>query len=382
MNLQHVNFQAIFEAVPGNYLILKPDPPRFTIVAVSDAYARATLTKRENILNKGLFEVFPDNPDDPQASGVTNLTASLHEVVASKKMHKMPVQKYDIPNPDGYTFEEKYWSPLNTPVLNDAGEIEYIIHHVEDITERVKTSAALENQTEELRRTNAELEQFVRVSSHDLQEPLRKIRTFIGMVTAKYHERLDEFGIEQMQRISDSAEKMSKRLRDLLQYAYLRKESAFSPVDLGEVFKDVLDDLELVIREKEARFDVQPLPTIYAIRNQMHQLLFNLISNAIKFSHFHRSPEIKITVSEYYRDKDKMCEIVVSDNGIGFDQQHAERIFTVFERLQTGAIYAGTGIGLALCKKVVQNHRGDIFATGMQGKGASFHVLLPMPEYP
>lgn len=249
--LQDINFQSIFESLPGNYLIVSPDPPTFTIIAVSKDYTRATMTNKNDMLNKGVFEVFPDNPDDPNATGVANLSASLQYVIDHRKWHKMPVQKYDIQLPDGNGFEERYWSPCNTPVLDTDGSLLYIIHQVDDVTQELKTADALENQAEILRRTNEELEQFVRISSHDLQEPLRKIRTYAGMVRMTASEDLDAAVLQRMDKISESAERMSLRLKALLKYAYLRKEDSFSLVNLQDVFDEVCDDLELLIEEKK-----------------------------------------------------------------------------------------------------------------------------------
>jgi signal transduction histidine kinase len=160
---------------------------------------------REHMLGRKLFEVFPDNPDDPAATGVRNLSASLLHVIHYHEPHKMEIQKYDIPYPDGHGFEERYWRPLNTPVMNN-GSLLYIIHQVDDVTEKVKTKAKLETQTEVLKRTNAELEQFVRISSHDLQEPLRKIRTFAGLLKATNSNNLSESASMQIEKICTSAE--------------------------------------------------------------------------------------------------------------------------------------------------------------------------------
>ena len=136
------DFQAIFQAIPGNYLIVQPNSPTFTILAVSDQYNAVTNTDRSDILGKLLFEVFPDNPEDPNADGVANLTASLEEVIRERKVHRMKIQKYDIPNADG-SFSVKYWSPTNSPVLDSRGEVRCIIHNVIDITEQVETKKKL-----------------------------------------------------------------------------------------------------------------------------------------------------------------------------------------------------------------------------------------------
>ena len=372
------DFELLFNATPGNYLVLLPDAPHYTITGVSDAYARVTMTIREQMLGKGLFEVFPDNPDDPMATGVRNLTASLQHVLHFHEPHKMAIQKYDIPYPDGHGFEERYWSPLNTPVIKD-GNVIYIIHQVDDVTDKVKTKAKLELQTEILKRTNAELEQFVRISSHDLQEPLRKIRTFAGLLKATNGHELSETATMQLNKIYTSAERMSDRLRALLQYAFLQKKELFMETDLNEVYWSVHEDLELLIAEKNAIMKVDGLPVINGVKHQLHQLFYNLIYNALQYSQQGIAPQITITVnaSNGNDDTENFHEIIIGDNGIGFDQQHAERIFTVFERLPKENDIKGTGIGLAICKKVVQNHDGRIFAESQPGVGARFHVLLP-----
>jgi signal transduction histidine kinase len=373
------NFELLFNATPGNYLILLPDAPDFTIVAVSDAYARVTMNVREHMLGRKLFEVFPDNPDDPAATGVRNLSASLLHVIHYHEPHKMEIQKYDIPYPDGHGFEERYWRPLNTPVMNN-GSLLYIIHQVDDVTEKVKTKAKLETQTEVLKRTNAELEQFVRISSHDLQEPLRKIRTFAGLLKATNSDNLSESASMQIDKICTSAERMSDRLRDLLQYAFLQKKELFMETDLNEVYWSVYEDLELMIAEKHAQIKVDGLPVIEGVKHQLHQLFYNLIFNALQYAKPGIPPQITITVNNVAEDDEteKYHEIIVADNGVGFAQHHAEKIFTVFERLQKGGDAKGTGIGLAICKKVAQNHEGRIFAVSSPGQGARFHVLLPV----
>jgi signal transduction histidine kinase len=373
------NFELLFNATPGNYLILLPDAPDFTIIAVSDAYVRVTMNVREQMLGRKLFEVFPDNPLDPNATGVRNLRASLQHVIHYHEPHKMETQKYDIPYPDGHGFEERYWRPLNTPVMNN-GQVLYIIHQVDDVTDKVKTKAKLETQTEILKRTNAELEQFVRISSHDLQEPLRKIRTFAGLLKATSADNLSESATVQIDKICTSAERMSDRLRDLLQYAFLQKKELFMETDLNEVYWSVHEDLELLIAEKHAQMKVEGLPIIEGVKHQLHQLFYNLIFNALQYAKPGVTPQITITVNDITSDDDseKYHEIIVTDNGIGFAQQHAEKIFTVFERLQKDSDTKGTGIGLAICKKVAQNHGGRIFAISSPGTGARFHVLLPV----
>lgn len=165
---QGPDFRKIFESLAECYLILKPDNPRFTIVAVSDAYARATNIRREMVVGKGLFEVFPDNPSDQNADGVKNLTASLNRVLASKKIDFMPIQKYDIPilEIENSTFEERYWSPDNSPVMDETGAIVYIIHHVTDVTAQerlLRTFGSRDNTPREHSAGPSQIERLERV---------------------------------------------------------------------------------------------------------------------------------------------------------------------------------------------------------------------------
>ena len=155
------DYRRLFEAVPGLYLVLLPDPPTFTIVAVSDAYLHATMTEREAITGRGLFEVFPDNPNDPQATGVTNLRASLEYVLLHRAPHTMAVQKYDIrrPESEGGGFEVRYWSPVNSPVLNDQGEVIQILHRVEDVTEFVMLQLQRQEERREAKERLAQSEE-------------------------------------------------------------------------------------------------------------------------------------------------------------------------------------------------------------------------------
>jgi len=177
--LAQPDFQALFESAPGSYLVLTPT---LVIVAVSDTYLRATMTKRGEILGRHLFDVFPDNPDDPTATGVSNLRASLNRVVQNRSSDAMAVQKYDIrrPESDGGGFEERHWSPVNSPVLGAKGEVAYIIHHVEDVTEFIRLKQAGSEQqriTEDLRTRTAEMEAEIFRRAQQIQEINNQLRT-------------------------------------------------------------------------------------------------------------------------------------------------------------------------------------------------------------
>ncbi|MBC7827677.1 MAG: PAS domain S-box protein [Chitinophagaceae bacterium] len=647
MELTIPDFQIIFQSIPGNYLIVKPDAPHFTIVAVSDDYASVTNTKRENILGKGLFEVFPDNPDDPYADGVAKLTASLETVIRKRKPHTMSVQHYDIPNPDG-SFSIRYWSSKNSPVFNEHGNLSCIIHHVIDISEQVEVKkklhtleldeqaydlfmqapvaisilkgtdyiVALANdrvlelwgkspdvigksaltvlpelqeqgfmelldrvresgepyyayetivilirqgkektlylnsvyqpyyepngnisgvvmiatdvteqviarkkveeserqfrqiadsmpqivwtsrpdgyldyynkqwyeftgfkegygdqswipilhpddvkycydtwyhavqtgeqylieyrfrdrihgdyrwflgkalpikddqgniikwfgtctdihdqkiqaerleeqvtiRTRELKEKNSELEQFAQVSSHDLQEPLRKILIYTDMVKNDRQNSLTDRSKLSIDKVCEATQRMSNSLRELLNYTSTAKTELFTIVDLNDVVKNVLDDLELVITRKNALVNTAILPLICAIPLQMQQLFYNLLNNALKFSKPDTEPVIDIAtrnleakeIRQYSMliPEKEYIEITIRDNGIGFEQKYADHIFVMFQRLNDRSQFEGTGIGLSLCKKVVDNHGGIISVTSNPGEGAVFSIVL------
>lgn len=251
----------------------------------------------------------------------------------------------------------------------------------EELEQRVK------ERTIELERLNSELEQFVYITSHDLQEPVRKIRIFSSLLAGSSDEWSDA-ALRHLGKIDETADRMSRLLRELLNFTHMSKEEQLEETDLNKIVANVMVDLELVIAQKSAVIKVSELPTIMAVPVQMHQLFYNLMSNALKFSKKEETPQITITaesvipaeVEEFksLQSDRSYHHIIVADNGIGFNQQHASQIFHIFQRLHTRAQYSGTGIGLALCKKVVLNHLGHIYAQSQPGIGSKFHILLPV----
>lgn len=242
---------------------------------------------------------------------------------------------------------------------------------------RLESSNALLRQAAELSRSNAELEQFASVASHDLQEPLRKVQTFAAQLTATEHDRLSAQGQDFLRRMSDAAGRMRTLIDDLLMFSRVSTQGrAFVPVELGEIVEQVLVDLELSITDSGARVSVDALPRVEADPVQMRQLLQNLLGNALKFRRDGIVPELRVSAEV----GDHLAELTIQDNGIGFDEQYATRIFGAFERLHGARAYPGTGIGLALCRKIVERHHGTITAEGDVGVGASFTVRLPLEQ--
>jgi signal transduction histidine kinase len=242
---------------------------------------------------------------------------------------------------------------------------------------RLESTNTLLRDAAELSRSNAELEQFASIASHDLQEPLRKVQTFAAQLTATEHERLSEEGQDFLRRMSDAAGRMRSLIDDLLMFSRVStKGRPFVPVELGEVVSQVLVDLELSIEESGAQVKIGRLPAVQADPVQMRQLLQNLIGNALKFRRDGVVPELDVSAEL----DDHVAELTVRDNGIGFDAQYSTRIFRAFERLNGARAFPGTGMGLALCRKIVERHHGTIDAEGEPGHGATFTVRLPLEQ--
>ncbi len=232
---------------------------------------------------------------------------------------------------------------------------------------------ALERRATELMRSNAELDQFASIASHDLQEPLRKVRTFTQRVWETDSAGLSERAREDLERANASAERMQRLIEDLLRFSRVSTQGRpFLPVDLGRLTAEVLEDLEESVRSAGAIVRVGRLPTIAADEPQMRQLMQNLLSNAIKFRRDGVTPEVDVSAS---LEADRLT-LVVRDNGIGFDPQYSRRIFRVFERLNGRSEYPGTGIGLALCRKIAERHGGGVLADSVPGQGSTFTVTL------
>jgi PAS domain S-box-containing protein len=660
-------YKQVLEAMPGNCAIIKADPPRYTIIAVTDGFAEKVGMSRELLYGNGLMDRFPINPNADDKTGEINLRNSFNEVIQNKKAHQLVAQRYDLPTKDG-AFIKKYWQAQNRPVLNDCGEVAYIIHNVVDITEKVmanqlhekiklgeqayelfmqapmaicivkganfvielanelvlkiwrkeqnlvgktilealpevkgtafpellsevlktgkpihaneshayfikdgieelvyfnfvyqpyfednetiasgvlivayevtdqvlarkkaeeseqryhtliaeaavatavytgremqiqyandamlklwgkdqsvigkklkdalpelegqnfhrllddvyttgetywgkedkgeiemsgelqtfffnftykalrnadneiygilnmaidvtdqvlaqrklleneanlqrlieERTIALERKYEELEHTNEKLQQFAYVASHDLQEPLRKIRTFSDFMT---HSVEPEAPIRKyVDKINSSAVRMSGLINSLLEYSKLSKGGQrFEVVDLNQILNNILSDYELLINQKNATILVDKLPTIQANPLQINQLFYNLIGNALKFTKRNVQPVIQISaevLGKDERDTFKLLErkkdyykFVIQDNGIGFEQNYADKIFTIFQQLNEKTAFGGYGIGLALCKKVTETHNGIIMAEGRLKEGARFTVVLPV----
>jgi light-regulated signal transduction histidine kinase (bacteriophytochrome) len=262
-----------------------------------------------------------------------------------------------------------------------------------DIDDQKRHTQILESQvrerTAELQRSNEELEKFAYIASHDLQEPLRKIQAFGDRLKTKCHNDLSENGKEYVDRMHAAASRMRRLIDDLLTFSRVTtQQRPFSRVDLQRLVTDVLSDLDLRLHQTGGTVEVGNLPVIDADATQMRQLFQNLLVNAVKFHRPDVPPVVEVEAESFDQLIDgsaseesiPMYRITVRDNGIGFEEKYRDRIFDVFQRLHGRNQYEGTGVGLAICRKIVERHGGSITASGREGEGATFTVVLPASQ--
>ncbi len=351
---------SIVDTIRESLLLLDDD---LRVVMANRSFCEAFGVPRDQLSGRHLFEVNDGAWDQP------SLRHLLEQVLPSGN----EIRDYELSGtgPGGLP---------RTLLLNarrlqhPGGHLRLILLALDDITERRSLERALQLTMAELKRSNRELESFASVASHDLQEPLRKIRAFGERLEAACDGTLPEKGRDYLARMTAAAARMQQLITDLLALARVTtKGTALRPVDLGGIVSSVLGDLEFAVSASGARVQVGLLPTIEADPTQMRQLFQNLIANALKF----RGPEPPVVTIATAGAVPGVCRVVVADNGIGFEQIYAERIFGTFERLHAREAFEGTGIGLALCRRIVERHGGAIHADSHPGHGARFTVDLP-----
>lgn len=269
---------------------------------------------------------------------------------------------------------------------------EALIAHQQQVNDMLEQK--VRERTEELREINKSLEasnhdlqQFASVASHDLKEPLRKIQLFGAILRDKFLQ-MNPSALSYMERIVNSSERMARLINDLLNYSRLSVNSIYELTDFNVIIDEILSDLELMILERGAVIAVEKMPQIEAVPGQVRQVFQNIISNALKFSRKDVAPRVEITaetVTDLNPDSaafsgGQYCRIIIRDNGIGFNEKYLSKIFTIFQRLHTAEVYEGTGIGLAIAKKVIDKHGGIITARSREGEGATFIIVLPLRQ--
>jgi PAS domain S-box-containing protein len=414
------DFRVLFESVPGLFLVVEPDAPRYTIVGVSDAYARATMTRRESILRRGLFEVFPDNPADPLASGTRNLGASLERVVRNRAPDAMAVQRYDIRRPpeEGGGFAERWWSPVNSPVFGLDGDLLYIVHRVEDVTEFVRLKHAgaeqqkltaelqiraekmeaeifsrgeqLQEANERLRRANQEITRlyektreldelktrFFASVSHELRTPLTLILGPAQRMLGAPGRTPED--VRDLEVIVRNARTLLRHVNDLLDMSKLeagRMDVEYADVDLARLARFVAGHFEVLAQEKQFSWavDVPETLPVQVDADKVQRILLNLLSNAFKFTP--AGGLVRLTI----REAGAHLRIEVADSGPGIPTDQRRAIFERFRQLEEGATrrYGGPGLGLAIAQEFAAMHGGSISATDAPEGGALFRVTLP-----
>jgi two-component system sensor kinase FixL len=284
----------------------------------------------------------------------------------------------------------KVWFELSNSFLEIPGQPAHLLSIFRDITERKIAEEKMHRFAAQLERSNRELQDFAYVASHDLQEPLRKVAVFSDRLKTKFGDALTEEGFDYIDRMQKATARMQTLISDLLSFSRVTSKSQpFVPVDLQQILSEVLVDLESRIEQVGGKIEAGPLPTIEAEPLHMRQLLQNLIGNALKF---HRKDEKPIVKIEGTIVPDKfgamgldgkprsVLQLTVSDNGIGFEEKYLEKIFQVFQRLHGREAYEGTGMGLAITRKIVEHHSGEITAKSKPGEGSTFIVTLPAKQ--
>jgi PAS domain S-box-containing protein len=421
-----VDYQLLFEAIPTPIMVLAPNPPHFTIVGVNKTYAEATGKTRGELVGHKLFEVFPDNPDDPSATGVADLMESLLRVMQMQVTDVMGVQKYDIPRVDKQAgYEVRYWSPVNSPTFDAEGRLISIIHRVEDVTEyilqnqqsaedsgrlqKIQANAdqmeaevlqraqevkianrrfkalnkALEMREHELSELNKQLQELDRVKtaffsnvSHEFRTPLTLMMGPIEEVlhapdTSESHKRLLDIAYRNTLRLS-------KLVNNLLEFARIeagRVQASFQPVDLAQLtrelasmFSSVTDRARLTLK-----INCPPLPEpVYVDRDMWEKIVLNLLSNAFKHT-------FEGTILVALDWKNDHVELSVQDTGVGIPEDQQAHLFERFHRVPNAKsrTQEGSGIGLALVNELVKLHSGDIQVSSQENQGTTFTVSIP-----
>lgn len=420
-------YQQLFEACPHPYLVLRADTD-FGIVAVNDRYLEATGTRREAIVGHGLFEIFPDNPDETGDSAVGDLRASLLRVLGDRRPDVMGVQKYDIPRRDGSDgFELKYWSPVNTPVFSAGGEVAYIIHHVEDVTEFIvgrerasrenaeqlgkvearaermeaevmrrsaevkeanralKTAMAeLERRETELAALNQRLTELDRLKSQFFANVSHELRTPLTLILAPLERRLQRPGAEpgeqrETELMLRNARLLYRHVADLLDAAKLEAGGmtlAWTELDLAALVRTMASHFESLAEERAIayRINTPPRLTVQGDAEKLQRVLLNLLSNAFKFTPDTGGIMVRLT------PRADAARIEVLDTGPGIPAEMRQAVFERFRQVEGGTQrhHGGTGLGLSIVKDFVELHGGSVVAEAGPGGGALFRVELPL----
>ena len=401
------DFRTLFESAPGLYLVLDPD---LRILAASDAYLAATKTVREEILGRGIFDVFPDNPDDPDANAVGNSSVSFDRVRRELAPDTMAVQQHDIrlPAAEGGGFEARYWSPRNVPVLDRHRQLRYIIHRVEDVTEFVRLkerggeqetiagelreraqqmeaeilrrSAELQEMNKHLRTANEAKNEFLSRTSHELRTPLTAIMGFSELLTIA---ELDEQQHEWSTIILKAGEHLLGLVNEVLDISRIESRDlsiSLEPVALAPMLEGALELVGPLADSRKVTIHPPKMLAgsgyVLADNQRLKQVTINLLSNAIKYNR--EGGEVHVSIATADEDRVRMT---VKDTGNGIDEASLAKLFVPFERLDAAASgVEGTGLGLVLSRTLVEAMGGTLGVDSTPGVGSTFWVELGREE--
>ncbi len=401
-----LDFQLLFEESPDVLLVLAPDAPRFTVVAATRARLISTHSTAAETIGRGLFELFPDNPDDPSANATVNLRASLERVLASRAPDTMAVQKYDIPLPDG-GFEAKYWSPRNIPILSPAGTVRYILHRAVDVTdlaraseegeelrgrtqdmerEVVRRSRELDAANRQMREANEKLSHldaaktaFFSNISHEFRTPLTLMLGPLEDALADVAAALPAAQRQRVQLAHDNAQRLLKLVNALLDFSRLeagRLRGRFAPVDLGVLTRELAGMFQTAFDRAGLRLTIDcpsAAEPCWVDKDMWEKIVPNLVSNAFKFT-------LDGDVTVRLRQGATHAILEVIDTGTGIPEAEVAHVFERFHRVAgaTGRTHEGAGIGLALVRELVELHCGTVEVASELGAGSTFRVAIPL----
>jgi len=350
-------FRAVYESSSMGILISK-NPG--VIYDLNPAFAEMMGYSEQELKGKNLLDI-------THASDYQKTKKWLEKIFTREIQTYITEKKYV--RKDGTSF----WAKAVVSTMNDITNEIVTVAIIENIEKKKKTEDALEQKNKELTQINQELEHFAYVASHDLQEPLRTITSFIQILDKRYIHKLDEDAQQFMGFVVEGAKRMQTLIHDLLEYSRINRfNTGYEKIDLNEIFNTINRVLKDKIESHDALVLSENLPTVYGNRLQLTQVFQNLVDNAIKFKAKKRKPEIIISVN----DLGDKWELIFKDNGIGISQEYFQRIFVIFQRLHTHDEYTGTGIGLAICKKIIERHGGEIWVDSKPGKGTAFHLSI------
>lgn len=360
--------QRITDALEYNKTLINSSSMGITTYDVSGKCILANETMAR-ILGIPFEQLMEQNYNDIYEWKVNGLLGSAVEAVASGSETRREVHTTNAAGED-------LWLDCRFTPFYSNGE-PHLLFSVDDITLSKQAEVSLQVYAAKLEQSNRDLQEFAYIASHDLQEPLRKVMAFGDRLANKYGNAIDETGQDYLKRMLDASQRMQILINDLLTFSRVTtRAQPFTKVNLDELIQDVVSDLENQLERTQGKVQFSRLPTVEADPTQMHQLLQNLITNALKFHKPDTAPLVQVSAAK----TGKVCRLSIQDNGIGFDEQYLDRIFKPFQRLHSRQEYEGSGMGLAICRRIVERHGGEITAQSKLGEGATFIVTLPLHQ--